>query len=1189
MCRNLLAELRHCAVLTGVAFLLVPFVCSPPQASWFDLGGESVATRLLQSSEQCNVLEITVGGFTADPVEIGSDTYYEIRLPGESICHERGLPALPDVRRSLIIPGDRGIALRVLSAEYRDFPDLPVAPSKGPLPRSIDPATVPYEFDAFYTGAGAYPAERAELHDPYILRDFRGIVLDANVFQYFPATRTLRVYTKMIVEVTADGPAAPSGQVLDPQFTRLYERHFLNFARQRYDPILEDGSLLIISYDAFRSAIEPLYQWKLQKGIPTRLVNVSEVGTTAEEIKDYVRNEYQSSDLAYVLLVGDAAQVPTFVHSDGSFEGGADPCYATVAGDDSYPDLFVGRFSAETTAEVMTQVARTIAYERDPTPDASWIQYGTGIASDQGPGHNGEYDNEHMEYIRQDLLAYGYVEVDSFYAPLAEPWMVAEALDQGRGLVDYCGHGSTIGWHTSGFDTSRVNDLINVGRLPVICSVACRVGKFDNWTCFAEVWLRATHEGQPTGAAAVYMSSLPQDWAAPMTAQDEAVDLLIADARRTIGGLWFSGACRMIDDHGLTGIETFLTWNIFGDPSLAMRRKTPAQLTVAHVDTLYLEQSEYAVSVAGVPQARCTLYADGVVYGTALTDEFGQATIPLESPPQGPVDMLLTVTAYNHETVVEDVLVIPSSGPCLDVAAVEYDDGNLDGILNAGEPVAMRVLLRNTGLDPATGVSARIATASEYVQISVDSVAFPNIPGGGELWGESDYIFAVAADCPDQHDVTMPVTFATDQGSLWDSAIDFTVLAPEISIATVAVDDSAGGNGNGTLDPGESAAITVTLANGGSYALDEIIASLSCSHPMIHVIADTGEHPGLAAGAEGNLDPAFAVHVDAAFPLHLAICQLAVTGTNNYERILELPLRIGEFFEDVESGAGGWDHYAITEGFGDQWHISDRRNHSPDGAHSWWCGAPGDSSYDVFLDAGLVTPPIDIGPGAELSFWMWIDAETALTWPDSAYDGALVEISLGGGPFTQITPVGGYPYFTRLRSAPNTGPFPYGTPVFCGSSDWQSQTFELGTLSGTAVFRFRFGSDGTEGTGPREGWYVDDVEVIGLGSPAGHRTHELRPGALLLRQSAPNPFAAQTRIAFALPQSGRVMLRLFDAQGRLVRTLLDGPATSGVHSVTWNGLTDAGHAAASGVYYYRLRVARGSQARSLERVLILLR
>ena len=72
----------------------------------------------------------------------------------------------------------------------------------------------------------------------------------------------------------------------------------------------------------------------------------------------------------------------------------------------------------------------------------------------------------------------------------------------------------------------------------------------------------------------------------------------------------------------------------------------------------------------------------------------------------------------------------------------------------------------------------------------------------------------------------------------------------------------------------------------------------------------------------------------------------------------------------------------------------------------------------------------------------------------------------------------------------------------------------------------------------------------------------------LLRLAGPNP-ATVSRLAFAVPTPGRVTLRLFDARGRLVRTLVDQDAAAGSFTATWDGRDDRGEQAAPGVYFAR--------------------
>ena len=1176
---------RSFGLILGLAFVLLPICSFRAAADWIDLGGDPLSVTVLEADDQRTLIELKVGGFEADPVVIDGRTYFRILLPDAPDPHEKGLPALPNVRRSVIIPDDRQMRVNVVSSEFVDFPEMPVAPSKGHISRSIDPLTVPYTFDAFYTSGGTYPAALAEAGEPYILRDLRGMVVDANVFQYLAGEATLRVYTRMVIEVVAGGldtfnvidRAAPPAK-MDPQFARLYSDHFIDYALRgpRYAPVLEDGGLLIITYDAFRPYVEPLYEWKLQKGIPTKLVNLSQIGATSTAIQSYILNEYNTWDLAYVLLVGDAAQIPTISYGNGS-----DPSYALVAGSDNYPDLFIGRFSAENQSHVETQVERTIAYERDTAEGALWPQSGTGIGSSGGPGDDNEMDWEHEDNIRTDLLNYGYLAVDRIYDPGASAAQVSAALNAGRGIVNYTGHGSTTAWSTSGFSSTHVAALTNDLMLPFICSVACVNGNFVSNTCFAEAWLRSMHDGVPIGAIATYMSTINQDWDPPMAMQDEAVDLLVADAMRTVGGLWFNGSCLMMDEYGTAGVNEFKCWTIFGDPSVAVRTKGAETMLVDHTGVLLLGNDEYDVSVTGLPGALCALYAGGVLYGSALTDATGGATITLDPMPTEPLTLTLTVTAYNKVTYSGTVEAVPASGPYLLVEDTFFVDGSGDGVLNAGESVQLSIELHNSGIATAAAVIGQLSSPSEYVTLTVADRPFGNIPAGADEWGHGAYVLEISPNCPDQLLVTLPLLITGEElrgeRLAWEDQISFIVQAPQIAVETVWVDDSEGGNGNNRLDPGESAQIGITLANTGHYGLTGITGVISSNHPLVTISSASGSLAELSFPTTGQLSPLYSLSLDPDYAQPFLFLPLDLTAASGYDQTFDLVLPIGGFLEAFEDGAGDWTHQVVGSGWVDQWHLSSQRNHSPGGGQSWKCGDTGVEDYANLLNAALLSVPLELSGGdSELRFWMWIEAETSPLYTGKAYDGGILEMSVDGGAFTRVTPVGGYPY--TIRAGSNPGPFPADTPVFSGAYDWQQVTFDLTGVSGTATFRFRFGSDGAV---VKEGWYIDDVELWTGMSPSSTREVELTPVRLALSQSRPNPFRLDAQIAFGLPQAGEVTLEIFDAGGRLVRSLLDGKLPAGFHTAAWDGRDGRGRQAASGIYFYRLSTPDGSLRRSM--------
>ena len=544
----------------------------------------AVNVALRENSPSGITLQFTFGDYEIRSVVIDGQEYVHVTLGKQPPILVTGAPELPHVARSVILPDDAAMSLTVVSQEYYDVPDVDVAPSKGNLSRQIDPSTVPYAFGAEYQTDAFYPDVTATLGEPYILRDFRGAAVDVNPIQYNPVTRTLRVYTELTVRLAsqADGGANAltyRPRALSATFNQIYLHHFINYTPpSRYSPLDETGEILVICHDAWLSNVQPLVDHKNAIGITTTLVGVSTVGNNSTAIKNYIQNFYNTHDLAFVLLVGDSAEVST----PSAAGGASDPTYSLLAGSDNYPDIIVGRFSAQSIQDVDTQVQRTVEYEQMPATQQSWFKRGLGIGSDEGPGDDNETDREHIENIRTDLLNYGYNPVDGVYGSSATATQVANSVNAGRGIINYCGHGSTNAWSTSGFSSTNVNALTNDNMLPFIVSVACVNGYFNGTSCFAEAWMRATHNGEPTGAIGIYASSINQDWNPPMAAQDETVDLLCAEAYFSFGALCYAGSCQMMDEYGTSGRDMFLTWHVFGDPSVRVfGTSEPPRLTMS--------------------------------------------------------------------------------------------------------------------------------------------------------------------------------------------------------------------------------------------------------------------------------------------------------------------------------------------------------------------------------------------------------------------------------------------------------------------------------------------------------------------------------------------------------------------------------------------------------------------------------
>jgi len=89
------------------------------------------------------------------------------------------------------------------------------------------------------------------------------------------------------------------------------------------------------------------------------------------------------------------------------------------------------------------------------------------------------------------------------------------------------------------------------------------------------------------------------------------------------------------------------------------------------------------------------------------------------------------------------------------------------------------------------------------------------------------------------------------------------------------------------------------------------------------------------------------------------------------------------------------------------------------------------------------------------------------------------------------------------------------------------------------------------------------------------------PKILNLFPNQPNPLSSETKIAFRLPETGHVELKIYGVSGRLIRTLVSSDQTAGLHSAVWDGLDDTGREVAAGVYFYKLAAPGVKESRRM--------
>ena len=747
-------------------------------AKWEGIGSASPVSAkidLLNSNISTSTIEFGLDGFNLIDVSTDKGAAFIAKIEGGSSIMKLGAPDLHQLATSIIIPDDKHMEINVISYEYTDYENILIAPSKGNLSREVNPSDIPYEWNDSYTKDEFFPGKLAELQNPYILRDNRGQSIIAYPIQYNPISKTLRVYTSLIVEVFENGPSdinvknrqlRRSGlEKMNHEFSQIYENRFINNRNDsRFEYLLDEGNMLIISDPLFISEMEPFVQWKNRKGIHTEIVNVASIGVNSNTIRSFVEDYYYSNGLTYLLLVGDIAQIPS-----PSVGGSAsDPTYGFIEGNDSYAEVIVGRFSGQNPNQIQTQVQRSIEYERYPQENADWYDNALGVASNQGPGFGGYSDDDFNDYLWNTVLSdYTYDSYEGVYdGSGGSDAQGISAINSGVSLINYTGHGSISSWgNGASLSTSQINGLTNQNKLPFVITVGCNVGEFNSTDeCFAESWQRATHNGEPSGGIAHFGSTISQSWEPPMHGQ-YAMNLIITESldegvSRSLGGIATNGCLYMNDVQGSSGINETNYWTFFGDPSALIRTDQPSVLAPNHDEIIIIGQEEFVVDI-GFNGALAALSIDGELIGSAYSSG-GIAVIDLGDNADNPGELDLVVTAFNKFPYEAAVTVLTPNGAFVTVNDVYVDYGG-DDVITPGENIEINVTLENMGNEMSTGVSVTLNELSDnpYISIVDGFGSISNLSNGSQT--SFNLSFNVSSSAPMGHSFSLELALDSEE------------------------------------------------------------------------------------------------------------------------------------------------------------------------------------------------------------------------------------------------------------------------------------------------------------------------------------------------------------------------------------------------------------------------------------------
>jgi len=436
-----------------------------------------------------------------------------------------------------------------------------------------------------------------------------------------------------------------------------------------------------------------------------------------------------------------------------------------------------------------------------------------------------------------------------------------------------------------------------------------------------------------------------------------------------------------------------------------------------------------------------------------------------------------------------------------------------------------------------------------------------------------------------------------------------------------SIDDTAGGNGDGMIDPGEIVDVQVSLANLGVPQATGVTARLSISDPLITVTEDVADYPDIPGGETRDPTTPFTLSVSDGHPRGLVVTfDLSITADGGYQFEASFSTMIGSreiLLVDDDDGDEFEEYFTLA--LDQAGYVYDSREVTSQGAPA----AADLSGYQVVIWTTADDPEGTLTPADRAALSVFLDngGMLFLSSQDYIYDIGIdsfatdylhLEWGENDVTVTSVSGIGEDPIsndldFT-LSYPPNFNnwsddilPDSTAAGIFLNTG-YDGRTPEqydyYGAIrypaSGTAGFKTVFFAVPFDAV-PQDGsssvlmnrileWFGISPQVGIKGQYDGTGSPSL-PKALTLFQNYPNPFNPATTITFDIPGTSgtreMVNLTIYDIRGRRVKCLVDSKLDPGRHSVTWNGRNGNGQRVSSGIYLYTIQSSGGTSTRKM--------
>lgn len=856
-------------------FALFSFAQKPAKVQ---LNGSSNNFEVISKSQNGLTIKSTMSDLLLVQSTIKGGDFVRILSDDLIKIFDQGMPNLPVHSNLIEIPQDANVVINIVSYDEEiinlsdyGFTNV-IAPAQPSISKSVDPATVP-----FYMNEQAYQTDDflttdiAVFEESGMMRATRFGRLEVRPFQYNPVKNQLKVLNNLVIEITFENANFVKTNELKQKYASYYfdgllDHQLLNYDNGATRDLIQDVpvELVIVSDRMFEAQLQEFIEWKELKGFNVTTLYTDDIGSTTTAIKSALQAIYESDEpMDFVLFVGDVQQIPAWSGNSGSHV--TDLRYCEYTGDD-VAEVFYGRFSAQTTAQLQPQIDKTLMYEQYTMADPSYLADQVLVAGVDA-GYATVYGNGAINYISDNYanagnginpLTYLYGDAANSTVMASDasgaPASIFSYMDQGVGWANYTAHCSEAGWYDPGFETSEVNSLTNDQKYGLWIGNCCLSVSFQQDECFGEAALRKANGGAIGDIGGSNSTYWDEDywWATgvgtPVENPDyNSFDLGSYDAvYHTLANevnnpsSWYVtqsqiNTCGQLAVNASSSTRKQYYWEIYhlmGDPTLMPYLYVPDAMTYSITpDVLMIGSS--TIDISTVPYATVAVHQDGNRLAVVMTDGNGDANISLSSSLTGG-EVTLVITAQNHQPLIETLQPIASSEPYVLVSAYTPTTANYNTTTSLDldfENVA------DPGYD-AANVTATLTSSDPYITITDGSADVGTVNGGQTVTITDAFEVQIANNVPDQYEAELTVTITGDDAKYsWSSNIDLVINAPSFTIGSMTL--SGDDDGNGRLDPGETADLTFTVNNTGHAAANYITNELSGNSPYFAITDNT--------------------------------------------------------------------------------------------------------------------------------------------------------------------------------------------------------------------------------------------------------------------------------------------------------------------------------------------------------------